>query len=71
MMVNQIIKNTRGVEIYSTFYNLIMNKKLKKCYVITNEGDIEAFIVNKGKTHTRVSNGIEEYEVLNTKIIKI
>lgn len=71
MMESQIIKNTRGVEIYSTFYILIMNQKLKKCYVITDEGNDKAFIINEGKSHTRVSNGIEEYEVLNTKIIKI
>lgn len=48
-----------------------MDKKVKKCYVITKEGNTKAFIVSEGNLYTRVSNGIEEYEVLNTKIIKI
>lgn len=45
--------------------------KLKKCYVITNEGYDKAFIVEEGSFYTRVSNGTSEYEVLKLKIIKI
>jgi len=48
-----------------------MCKKLKKCYVITNESNKKAFIVNEGNLYTRISNGIEDYELLKIKIIKL